>query len=362
MKKIILIIISLILYLPSKIYALDTSASSYILYDMDSGRTILGKNIHDSRLIASITKIMTSIIAIESNKLEDIVTVDDSIASAYGSGIYIQVGEKLTLKDLLYGLMLRSGNDAALMISNYLCGSEEEFVKKMNEKASSLGMKDTTFVNSSGLDEKGGNYSSSYDMALLTSYANNNPVYREIVKTKKYTLKTNYKTYIWHNKNKLLSLDYITGGKTGFTEKARRTLVSTASKDNINLVVVTLNDGNDWEDHKKLYEYAFNNYKSYKILDKNTYKVTKDNYYQGNLYIKKDVYLTLKEEETKKLINNIKLEKKRKYKNGDAVGENQIYLDDKLILTEKIYVKKENKYQPKISFWEKILNFFKQKN
>lgn len=113
MKKIILIIISLILFTPSKTYALNTSASSYILYDMDSGRIILGKNVHDSRLIASITKIMTSIIAIESNKLEDIVTVDDSIASAYGSGIYIQVGEKLTLKDLLYGLMLRSGNELA---------------------------------------------------------------------------------------------------------------------------------------------------------------------------------------------------------------------------------------------------------
>lgn len=113
MKKIILIIISLILFTPSKTYALNISASSYILYDMDSGRIILGKNVHDIRLIASITKIMTSIIAIESNKLEDIVTVDDSIASAYGSGIYIQVGEKLTLKDLLYGLMLRSGNELA---------------------------------------------------------------------------------------------------------------------------------------------------------------------------------------------------------------------------------------------------------
>lgn len=113
MKKIILIIISLILFTPSKTYALNTSASSYILYDMDSGRIILGKNVHDIRLIASITKIMTSIIAIESNKLEDIVTVDDSIASAYGSGIYIQVGEKLTLKDLVYGLMLRSGNELA---------------------------------------------------------------------------------------------------------------------------------------------------------------------------------------------------------------------------------------------------------
>lgn len=113
MKKIILIIISIILFTPSKTYALNISASSYILYDMDSGRIILGKNVHDIRLIASITKIMTSIIAIESNKLEDIVTVDDSIASAYGSGIYIQVGEKLTLKDLLYGLMLRSGNELA---------------------------------------------------------------------------------------------------------------------------------------------------------------------------------------------------------------------------------------------------------
>ena len=113
MKKIILIIISLILFTPSKTYALNTSASSYILYDMDSGRIILGKNVHDIKLIASITKIMTSIIAIESNKLEDIVTVDDSIASAYGSGIYIQVGEKLTLKDLVYGLMLRSGNELA---------------------------------------------------------------------------------------------------------------------------------------------------------------------------------------------------------------------------------------------------------
>lgn len=246
------------------------------------------------------------------------------------------------------------------MISSYIAGSEEEFVKKMNNKAKELGMNDTTFVNSSGLDEKGGNYSSAYDMAILTSYANKYPIYREIVKTKKYILKTNYKTYIWYNKNKLLSLDYITGGKTGFTEKARRTLVTTASKNNINLVVVTLNDNNDWDDHKKLYEYAFNNYTSYKILDKSNFKVNEDNYYNDNLYIKNDVYLALKEDETKKIINNIKLEKKRKYKNGDKVGENQIYLDNKLILTENIYVKMKKKQSQKLTFWQKIISIFKK--
>lgn len=113
-KNIIILIISLILFIPNRIKALDTSASAYILYDMDASRVIQGKNIHDSRLIASITKIMTCLIAIESNQLDNIVIVDDSIAKSYGSGIYIQIGEELTLKDLLYGLMLRSGNELAL--------------------------------------------------------------------------------------------------------------------------------------------------------------------------------------------------------------------------------------------------------
>ena len=113
-------------------------------------------------------KIMTAVIAIESNKLDELVTVDESILSAYGSGIYIQVGEEMLLKDMLYGLMLRSGNDAAVMIATYVAGSEEAFVKLMNDKAKKIGMKNTTFVNSSGLDNTdSGNYSTAYDMALL---------------------------------------------------------------------------------------------------------------------------------------------------------------------------------------------------
>ena len=150
-------------------------------------------------------KIMTCILAIEANKLDDIVVVNESVLSSYGSGIYISVGEEIKLIDLLYGLMLRSGNDAALMIADYVGGDVDNFVLMMNKKAKEVGMKNTKFVNPSGLDKNGiGNYSTSYDMALLTRYAMQNDIYREIVKTKSYVAKSNLKTYVWKNKNKLL--------------------------------------------------------------------------------------------------------------------------------------------------------------
>ena len=176
------------------VLASTNTASSYVLMDQNTGRILTGKNYNNPMLIASITKIMTAIIAIESNRLDEVVTVDESVLKSYGSGIYIQVGEEITLRDLVYGLMLRSGNDAALMIANFVMGSEEEFVEKMNAKAKELGMKNTTFVNSSGLDNTdSGNYSTAYDMALVTSYAMKNKDYRQIVGTKKHTVKTNYK-------------------------------------------------------------------------------------------------------------------------------------------------------------------------
>ena len=208
MKKLVVIITILILFIP-KVNASTSSASSYILMDSTTGRVLMSKDMHTRRLIASITKIMTATLAIESGKLDDVVEVSPIIKEAYGSGIYIEVGEEITLKDLVYGLMLRSGNDAAVMLATYISNSEEEFVKLMNNKAKELGMKNTRFNNSSGLDEKGGNYSTSYDMALLTKYAMQNETYKEIVKTKNHIVKTNYKTYSWTNKNKLLNYDYI---------------------------------------------------------------------------------------------------------------------------------------------------------
>ena len=345
---------------PIKVEASTNTASSYVLMDMNTGRILSSKNESSSHLIASISKIMTCIIAIENKNLNDIVIVDETINQAHGSGIYIEVGEEITLRDLLYGLMLRSGNDAAVMIAKYVGGSIQNFVTMMNQKAQELGMKNTTFNNPSGLDDENneGNYSSCYDMALLTSYAMQNEEYKTITKTKKHIVKTNKKTYSWTNKNKLLAYDYITGGKTGYTKNAGRTLVSTANIDNMDLVVVTIRDSDDWNTHQELYTYAKENYASYKVLNKDNYQVFGDTYYQNNLYIKKDVYVTLKENETGNLISHVKLTKLKNYQDNEEVGVNEIYLDDKLLTTTKIYVHKQ-KEQEKKSFWEIIISWFK---
>ncbi len=357
MKKILLLIIILILLLIPKVNASTTSASSYILMDETTGRVLLSKDMNSKRLIASITKIMTSIIAIESGKVKDTVTIDDSILKAYGSGIYIEVGEEIKLKDLLYGLMLRSGNDAAIAIANYIAGSEENFVNLMNAKAKELGMKNTLFYNASGLPTPHGNYSSCYDMALLTRYVMKNKLYREIVSTKEYKVTTNYKTYVWNNKNKLLRYNYITGGKTGYTEESGRTLVSSATIDGMNLIAVTIRDSDDWNTHLELYNYAKDNYASYKVLNKNKFKVIGDTYYKDNyFYIKNDVYIPLKKSEKKSLISHIILEKKDEYQTDEQVGINQIYLGDTLLYEEDIYIIKEN--TTKKSIFEKIKEWF----
>ena len=165
MKKILVL---LLLLIPIKVGAIETSATSAILMDQDSNRILYAKDIHNVRSVASISKIMTAIVAIENGKLEKKITIGDEIDKAYGSGIYIKKGEKLTLENLLYGLMLRSGNDAALAIAHNVGGSVSKFVEMMNEMANKIGMKNTTFNNPSGLDEEDGNFSTAYDMALLT--------------------------------------------------------------------------------------------------------------------------------------------------------------------------------------------------
>lgn len=357
MKKIILILVLFITF-NSNVYASVNSASSYTLMDAKTGRVLLSKDKDNSMLIASITKIMTSIIVLENTSIDNIVTVDDSILKSYGSGIYIQIGEEISVKDLLYGLMLRSGNDAAIMLATYISGSEEEFVKLMNEKAKELHMTNTTFNNSSGLDENKGNYSTTYDMALLTKYAMNNKIFMEIVGTKSYVTKTNFKSYSWTNKNKLLKYDFITGGKTGYTEKAKRTLVTTANINNMDLIVVTIRDSDDWNTHLDLYNYAKENYIAYKVLNKSKFKIENDTYFNGTFYIKNDIYIPFKKEETGSLISHIKLYKIKNYQDNDVIGENQILYKNKVIYTEPIYIKTEIPKEKK-TFFDKIRKWFK---
>ena len=354
-KKLIFL---LILFLPFKVLAYGTNAKSAILMDMDSSRVLYGKDVHYVQSVASISKIMTAIVAIENVDVDKVVTIGDEVLKAYGSGIYVQVGEKIKLEDLLYGLMLRSGNDAALAISVVVSGSTDKFVKLMNEKAKEIGMKNTTFNNPSGLDEEKGNFSSAYDMALLMSYAMKNEEFRKITGTKNHTVKTNKNVYKWHNKNKLLSsYKYTTGGKTGFTKIAKRTLVTSASKDGMNLTVVTINDGDDWDDHRDLYEEAFQEYTSYTILNKGEISILGEDYYnEDTLYLKKSFKYLLRKDEENILKLKFEINKKRKYKTGDKVGVVKVYLGDEIVHEESIYVKKDKKEN---NFWNKILSWFK---
>ena len=356
MKKIVIIIFMMLFM--SNVKAIETSASSAILMDTDNNIILYEKDIHKVRSVASISKIMTAVLAIESDKMDDKIIVDDVISDAYGSAIYIKEGEELTLRDLVYGLMLRSGNDAALVIAKYVGGNVDHFVEMMNNKASEIGMDNTTFNNPHGLDVDKGNYSTAYDMAILTSYAMKLDEYKKIVGTKSYTLKTNKNTYVWKNKNKLLKLyKYTTGGKTGFTDIAKRTLVTTASKDGINLVAVTLNDGNDFNDHIDLFDYGFSNYTNHNIIKKGIINVYDDYYYADyELYTKDNYNYIINNGEEYNVVLKFELEKKRSFKNDDVVGNIIVMIDDVEVHRQLLYVRNKSNAKKKDN---NIIDWFK---
>lgn len=335
MKKIIIVLILLLL----PINACAVSARNAILFDADSNRILYEKNINSKELIASTTKIMTAVIAIESGELDYNVKINKSINKSYGSGIYLTVGETISLRNLVYGLLLRSGNDAALAIEDYL-GGHAKFINLMNAKAKEIGMNNTVFKNAHGLDETEENYSTCYDMALLMKYALNLYDFRVISSTKKIKVKTDYKTYSWTNKNKLLfSYKYTTGGKTGFTKKARRTLVTSATKNEVNLIVVTFNDPNDFDTHKELYEFGFTNYKRYQVLNSKKIKI-KSKKYKNKLYIKNNYYYLLKDSERKYITKKAKL-----YNTPikDEAGFIEVKFKGKLVHKEPIFINYKNK-------------------
>ena len=235
--------------------ALGTSAASAVLMEQESGRVLYAQNADEKRLIASITKIMTAVVALEEGDLQAdyTVTAEDM---AEGSSMYLKPGDVLTLEELLYGLMLVSGNDAALAVAHCVAGDEASFVAMMNETAERLGMEQSFFCNPNGLDAEG-HGSSARDMAVLTAYALQNETFRRIVSTASITIGERYLA----NHNKLLRLyEGCIGVKTGFTKAAGRTLVSAAEREGMTLICVTLSDGDDWNDHMSLLDYGFSTY------------------------------------------------------------------------------------------------------
>jgi len=278
MKRMILFALALLLLIPvwstplsvEAAPSVSTHAESAALIDVSSGRILYSSQGDKSMRIASLTKIMTAIVAIEHGKLSDQVTISRNAAGKEGSSIYLKLGEEMSLQHLLYGMMLRSGNDAATAIAEHVGGSVEGFAYMMNEKARLIGMEHSSFKNPSGLDEEG-HYSTANDMAKLTAYALRNPVFREIVKTKVKKAPNPNETwdYTWMNKNKMLNLyDGADGVKTGYTKIAKRCLVSSATRNGQQLAVVTLNDPDDWADHTKLLDYGFKNFPLHPLVNK----------------------------------------------------------------------------------------------
>ena len=340
------------LFLIFPISAVADSSKSSIVMDLDSGRVLYENDANHQRLIASITKIMTAILAIENGDLDKKVIVGEEVLSMYGTNIYVEVGEKMTMRDLIYGLLLRSGNDAAVVIAKEIGGTEAKFVQMMNSKAREIGMKNTVFKNPHGLDEVTENYSTAYDMALLSKYAFSNKIYRKIVATKKYEVSTGKKTYLWYNRNRLLdNYKYCTGGKNGYTPSAGKTLVSTASKGNLNLTIVSLNDGDSYSNHQNLYENMFSKYHRYKIVDKDSFVVSKD-FSDKNVYLKKSFYYPLTDSE----INDIRtVVHFFDSSSSDKVGVVDIYLNNQKIGNLSIYEQEKKKEQFSFFRWIKNL-------
>ena len=230
---------------PCQAKAVGTSAASAILMDADSGRVLYEQNADARMLIASTTKILTALVAIREGDLSDVVTVKREATLTEGSSMYLKEGEQLTLEALLYGLMLCSGNDAAVAIADHVGGSQKGFVKLMNETARELGMEDSSFANPNGLDAED-HYSTARDMAKLACAAVKNETLLRIASTQSVTIGGRTMT----NHNKLLRyVDGCLGLKTGYTRAAGRTLVSCCERNGQRLVAVTLQDGNDWADH-----------------------------------------------------------------------------------------------------------------
>lgn len=318
------------------------SAASAVLIEQKSGRILYEKQAHKKMRIASITKIMTAILAIESGKMNRYVTVSEQATRAEGSSVYLKPGEKIKLEDLVYGLMLRSGNDSAVAIAEYVGGSLDGFVYLMNQKAREIGMVNTHFANPHGLDDHESHYSTAYDMAILTRYAMQNKTYKKISGTKVHRAPNPTENWdrVWKNKNRMLTkYKYATGGKTGYTKRAKRTLVSTAQNGDMSLIAVTLNAPDDWNDHISLYESGFREYDMAEVLSKGKIDLDKPEKYQNHLYLKKSIVYPVTSEEMNLFSIKYKLTKPEGTRTNaeKVVGKAIVYLDGRAVKETPIY-------------------------
>ena len=354
-KKILSFTLSIILFFSFSIpvYGAKSNepkveAQAAILIEADTGRILWEKNAHEPKAMASTTKIMTCILALESGMLDDVVTVSKRAARAPEVKLRLKAGEKQRLEDLLYALMMKSSNDAAVAIAEHISGSVEAFCEKMTQKARELGAKNTVFKTPNGLDANG-HQSTAYDLALITRYAMKNPKFVEIINTKQITIpqEGNYRSYYLSNTNRFLN-EYpgANGVKTGYTGKAGYCFVGAAKQNGMQLISVVLASGwgargkeQKWVDTKRLMNYGFKYYKKVCLLEKNkllkTIPVERAKETSVSLYSGKDIFTTLNEEERSKV--QIKIDAPQSVEapitKGQKLGTVQVSIGDELIGT-----------------------------
>lgn len=351
----------------------SVSADAAIVMDVSSGKILYSKNVHKKEYPASITKIMTALVAIENSSLSEIVTYSESAVlnlEQGASNIGIQVGEKLTMEESLYAILLMSANEACNGVAEHIAGSVDNFVKMMNQYAKKLGCKGTHFANSNGLWMKN-HYTTAYDMALISRAAYQNPTFAKITGTKRYNIRKTNKSpirYLYNHHGMLFTYkypqylyDYCVGGKTGYTVKCKWTLVTYAKKDGMTLLCVVLrtagpppSEPNEYTDTTKLLNHCFENYKTYPITNKVTEEINEQYLFTkfspfykastSSLYLEEDASVTLPKgvklkdatksvqyydapltnEEGEKIIGKLTYTY-----NDEVVGETNIYFSEK---------------------------------
>ncbi|MEI4768433.1 D-alanyl-D-alanine carboxypeptidase family protein [Psychrobacillus sp. FJAT-51614] len=302
------------------------ASSSYVAIDVNSGRILEGSNVHAELPIASLTKVWTALTVLDASDLDEEITISTQAASQEGSSLYLKPGEVWTVESLLYGLLLQSGNDAAYALAEHTGGSVEGFVKMMNEKIELAGLDNSHFTNPSGLHHDD-HFASAIDMANMLRLALKNKDFEKIASAK--TFRPKERNVLWKNKHKLLHYsDQAVAGKTGYTKRAGRTLVTYFKEGSKEIIVVTLNNSNDWKTHTELADNIFANYENVKVVEKGKYKL----FNKEVIKVKQDYILLLNKEEKSQMQNVLHIPRK---KDSNSYMWN-VYINNELALRFKV--------------------------
>lgn len=344
MKRIFLAVLALLPLLCPTARAVADSAKGACLMNAVTGEVIFEKNGDERLPMASTTKIMTLLVALDKTTPEESVLVSENAASQEGSSAYIETGSSISMLDLEYGLMLNSGNDAAVAIAEHVSGDTERFAKQMNKLAHKIGVRNTSFANPNGLDAEN-HYTTAKDLAKITQYAMKNEKFREIVSSRSHTAHftradgtAGELEFINHNRL-LREMDGCIGVKTGYTKTDGRCLVSAAERDGAQYIVVTLNDGNDWKDHKELMELAFSGCHIVRAVSEgDVIEHLKNGDGKCSLIAATDYNLPLNGDKSRKIDLRPQLPETYDFaiNEGEKVGELAIYCDDEYIASVDI--------------------------